>query len=52
MHGRVNGRYETAYGSTEAFEIVRGFIQGALASPEKCKAMMNTLAELVNLKVR
>ena len=26
-HGRVSGRYETAYGSTEAFEIVRGFIQ-------------------------
>ena len=50
-HGCIRGRYETAYGSTEAFEIARGFIQGALASPEKCKAMMNTLAELVNLKV-
>ena len=50
-HGCVRGRYETAYGSTEAFDIVRGFIQGALASPEKCKAMMNTLAELVDLKV-
>ena len=50
-HGVVTGRYETAFGSTEAFEILRGFLQGALGSPESCKCMMNTLAEALELKI-
>ena len=50
-HGVVTGRYETAFGSTDAFDIVRGFLQGALGSPEMCKLMMNTLAEALDLKV-
>ena len=34
----------------EAFALLRGFLQGAHASPEQCKVMMNTLAEALELK--
>ena len=50
-HGVANGKYETAFGSTDSFNIMRGFLQGALGSPEMCKLMMNTLAEALELKI-
>jgi hypothetical protein len=51
VHGKATGRYTTAFGTTDPFVILRGFLQGALASPEMCKLMMNTLAEALQLKV-
>ena len=51
VHGKATGQYLTAFGSTDPFEILRGFLQGALASPEMCKLMMNTLAEALELKI-
>ena len=50
-HGVVSGRYETAFGSTDEFDILRGFLQGSLSAPEMCKLMMNTLAEALELKI-
>ena len=46
----VTGCYETAFGSSGAFPVLRGFLQGAHASPEQCKIMMNTLAEAAEMK--
>ena len=46
----ISGRYESVYGTTQEFEVIRGFIQGSLHAPELCKQMMNTVLELVNLK--
>ena len=46
----VTGRYETAFGASPEFKLLRGFLQGAHASPEQCKVMMNTLAEALELK--
>ena len=46
----VSGRFETAFGSSDEFALLRGFLQGAHASPEQCKVMMNTLAEALELK--
>ena len=51
VHGTATGQYLTAFGTTDPFVILRGFLQGALASPEMCKLMMNTLAEALEMKV-
>jgi hypothetical protein len=50
-HGVARGRYETAFGATDPFPILRGFLQGAQGSPEACKIMMDTIAQALELKV-
>jgi hypothetical protein len=50
-HGVAQGRYETAFGATDPFPILRGFLQGAQGSPEACKLMMDTIAQALELKV-
>eukprot|EP00900_Chrysochromulina_parva_P022174 jgi/Chrpa1/4590/Chrysochromulina_OHIO_Genome00017854-RA len=50
-HGVAQGRYETAFGATDPFPILRGFLQGAQGSPEACKIMMDTIAQALELKV-
>ena len=50
-HGMAQGRYETAFGATDPFPILRGFLQGAQGSPEACKIMMDTIAQALELKV-
>ena len=47
----IQGCFETAFGSSKWFKISRGFIQGAIESPEFCKCLINTMAEWVGLKV-
>ena len=41
----------TAFGSTIRSRSCGRFLQGALASPELCKLMMNNLAEALELKI-
>ena len=50
-HGVAQGRYESAFGATATFGLLRGFLQGAQASPEACKTMMDTIAQALELKV-
>jgi len=51
-HGVAQGKYETAFGATPLFGLLRGFLQGAQGSPEACREMMDTLAQALELKVQ
>ena len=51
MYAEVKGRYDSAYGMTPLFNILRGLIQGALESPDLSLQLLNVMAEIMDLKV-
>ena len=51
LYAKVSGRFETVYGSTNEFEVVRGLLQGAVESPALCVLLMDTLVQVLELKV-
>ena len=51
LYSRITGRFETVYGSTEEFQVLRGLLQGAVDSPALCVLLMDTLVQVLELKV-
>ena len=51
LYQRPRGRFDSAFGCTPDFAILRGYLQGALESPDLCIGDMNVLCEIMGLKV-
>ena len=51
LYSEVRGCYDSAYGMTPSFAILRGLIQGALESPDLSLQLLNVMAEIMELKV-
>ena len=45
LHDSSKGRYETAYGLTEAFDLQRGNTQGCSQSPTRAKMQLRMMQE-------
>ena len=51
LYAKLSGRYETVFGTTHEFEVLRGLLQGAVESPGLCVLLMDTLVQVLELKV-